>query len=521
MNKRLYYSALAVLSALVLILMSLWLVRASGVRAAPETRYVASTGSDVGNLCTNPSSPCETIQHAIDVANAGDHIHVANGNYSRVGTLGTITKEVAIIGGFGPPPNFEGPDPDMYETVLDAQGSGSVISMTNAGDVVLQHLTLTHGDGTGSCGSDGCGGGIYARDTVLHVLDCVISDNVGTMAGAGRGGGIYAYNEFGHVDVVGSRVVSNTANADPASSSYAYGGGIYIQHGTASLVENEVLDNVGHVSYHGQGGGIHLSMVTQTELLANTIWGNKASIDSTYGADGGGIWLGYSSGVYLAGNRIENNWTNPYVAGYGGGVEVEDSEAHLNANMIISNSTGIGTGWLRPGGGVSIVSTEPVTLSNNLIAQNDAYYHGGGVFIARFSPPSSRAILVNNTIVDNGETGVKAWYYADVTMTNTLIANHDLGFEEGSPFSGTTSIDTNLFWNTYDFVTGTNAILDDPLLTVDYRPGAGSPAIDAGLTIPWLSVDLEGNSRPNGAGYDIGAFEYYARIFLPLVLKKY
>jgi hypothetical protein len=91
----------------------------------------------------------------------------------------------------------------------------------------------------------------------------------------------------------------------------------------------------------------------------------------------------------------------------------------------------------------------------------------------------------------------------------------------------TISADTNLFWNTSDPITGSNAILQDPLLTADYHLGSGSPAIDAGLTIPWLVVDLEGNPRPQGTKYDIGAFEIEAsgevglEVYLPLILRNF
>jgi hypothetical protein len=52
--------------------------------------------------------------------------------------------------------------------------------------------------------------------------------------------------------------------------------------------------------------------------------------------------------------------------------------------------------------------------------------------------------------------------------------------------------------------------------------GSGSPAEDAGLTIPWLTVDLEGTVRPQGSKYDIGAFEgVVEKVYLPLMLKSY
>ena len=115
--------------------------------------------------------------------------------------------------------------------------------------------------------------------------------------------------------------------------------------------------------------------------------------------------------------------------------------------------------------------------------------------MSRHGLPASQALLVNNTIADNGDSGVMASYYAVLTMTNNLIASHTVGLTNTHPASSTISADTNLFWNTDDPITGTNGIRQDPLLTADYHPGSSSPAIDAGLTISWLVVDLQGNPR--------------------------
>jgi len=43
--------------------------------------------------------------------------------------------------------------------------------------------------------------------------------------------------------------------------------------------------------------------------------------------------------------------------------------------------------------------------------------------------------------------------------------------------------------------------------TWDYHYTAGSPAIDAGVTVP-LTDDLEGKPRPHGSAYDLGCYEY-------------
>jgi hypothetical protein len=511
--------------ALALVGLLLWLGAASPVRANPGTpRYVAPspTGSDTANDCTAPISPCATIQHAINMASdtAHDEIHIASGTYtSAVGTVAVITKEVTLEGSYSLDFVF---DPDFYETVLDAQWCGSVISINNAEDVMLHFLTLTHGDGSGNCGSSGCGGGIYVEDTTVHIGHCVITNNVGSTAGSGEGGGIYVdnYDTGSLVEVWESHIVSNTANTEPLSLNGASGGGIYIFKGTASLRENQVLDNVGHVSYLGSGGGICLDTVSSAEVLTNTIRGNKAAT-SIWSSYGGGLFLSNSSAINVAGNRIEDNWTNPSGGpGLGAGVYVEDSDAHLARNTIVSNS--IGTTTTPFGSGVCVQSNTPVTLSNNLIARNNATIYDGGVYVGLDSPSASQALLVNNTIADNGGSGVLAYCYAVLTMTNNLIVTHTVGLTNTHSASSTISADTNLFWNTNDPITGTNGIQKNPLLTADYHLGSGSPARDAGLNISWLTVDLEGTPRPQGTKYDIGAFEAVAeKVYLPLILKGY
>ncbi len=44
-------------------------------------------------------------------------------------------------------------------------------------------------------------------------------------------------------------------------------------------------------------------------------------------------------------------------------------------------------------------------------------------------------------------------------------------------------------------------------LAFDFRLLLGSPAIDAGLNLSYVLNDILGVTRPQGAGWDIGAFE--------------
>ena len=65
-------------------------------RVGALTRYVATSGDDVGNDCRNPGSPCSTIAHAVDQANDGDVLDIAAGDYLEPGLV--IDKTLIVQG---------------------------------------------------------------------------------------------------------------------------------------------------------------------------------------------------------------------------------------------------------------------------------------------------------------------------------------------------------------------------------------------------------------------------------------
>lgn len=80
---------------------------------------------------------------------------------------------------------------------------------------------------------------------------------------------------------------------------------------------------------------------------------------------------------------------------------------------------------------------------------------------------------------------------------------------------------------------GTDIVVGDPKFrnpsAGDFYLQSGSLTIDAGSSSGAPSKDFEGRSRPQGTGYDIGAYEYQAAVvlncqitacsFLPFVSK--
>jgi nitrous oxidase accessory protein NosD len=457
--------------------------------AVQTVRYVATTGADGANTCTDPAAPCATIQHAIDVAQPGDEIHVAAGQYSRAGTVAAVDKTLKIEGGYSD--DFTLLDPESHPTVLDAQRQGSVVTATNVGDLYLHHLILTRGDGTGNC-LNGCGGGIYARNSELRVGHCVISDSVANSSGSGwgQGGGVYASNgPFVHIWQ--SRIISNSA-ARPATT-VSEGDGIFVSGGVVRIERTEILSNA---AASAQGSGLSLKSLDALDLLTNTIRHNHTT------RAGGGLFLTVSPETRIAGNVIEANRADSFT---GAGMWLTAVAGKISRNVIRENGGGPG---------VDVYSSNPLTLTNNLIVGN-----GYGVSVLGNSPEGSWALLANNTIADNGPVGVRGMYTTTFVMTNTLVAGHTEGLRLQDPYTGTVILQTSLFWNTNGDPPGT--IQAEPLLDPFYGPRVGSPALDGGTTVPWLKTDLRGDARPQGSGYDIGAYEGPGPgVFLPVVVKR-
>ena len=65
--------------------------------AGAGDRYVATTGDDTANDCTQEVSPCLTVEYAIGQANPGDTIYIAAGTYTE-NELQLVDTTLTIIG---------------------------------------------------------------------------------------------------------------------------------------------------------------------------------------------------------------------------------------------------------------------------------------------------------------------------------------------------------------------------------------------------------------------------------------
>lgn len=280
------------------------------------------------------------------------------------------------------------------------------------------------------------------------------------------------------------------------------GGGLFLWHSApaASISNNRVSGNRAVV-----GGGVYVYEGAPT-FRSNSVASN------TSGDLGGGLFL-YSSDATITANTISSNTGG----GGAGGLFAYYRQPTISANVVVLNSTN------GRGGGMYLQGGAPV-LTNNVIADNQAKGGGSGLCLLDSSPQ-----LLHTTIAGNhGGDGSGVYAFSlqkpsSVTLTNTILVGHKVGIAAGQGYTATLSAtlwhdnDSNLTGN----VVHADDYSDDPLFESDgYHLTSDSPAVDRGVDAG-VTRDMDGQPRPQGAGYDIGADEYgHWPTYLPLLVTE-
>ena len=240
------------------------------------------------------------------------------------------------------------------------------------------------------------------------------------------------------------------------------------------------------------------------------------SLGSAYGGYAGAVRID-NAHARITDNVFRNSRaTNDY-----GTVSVSNGDLYFARNAITENQC-------RRTSGLYLRGVSPFTVTNNIIAGNRSSFVKSSAVLAG----NSDGGFLHNTVVDNENiygypsSGFQIDGGATVALTNTIVVSNALGITvtQGS----TASLEHTFFYAHSEgdtgglgAITNTHPITgQDPLLTADYHLWADSPAIDAGVNAG-VTLDIDGDGRPNGAGYDVGADEFYRswNSFLPLVWR--
>jgi hypothetical protein len=183
-------------------------------------------------------------------------------------------------------------------------------------------------------------------------------------------------------------------------------------------------------------------------------------------------------------------------------------------------------------GGIYLRCFQDGEIYGNLIFENSGEpgQGGNGIFLhdnGGTVPFPGNLKIYNNTIVNN------APYFSinNASFSNVFIKNNILLENYNNPllriqYPSGSEIDYNLYYNpsSYYIINLSDSLLTlaaaqtfgleqyglhkNPLLGTDYKPTSGSPAIDAGVILgPPYDFDMEGNTRGEGNGWDLGAYE--------------
>jgi uncharacterized repeat protein (TIGR01451 family) len=239
------------------------------------------------------------------------------------------------------------------------------------------------------------------------------------------------------------------------------------------LTDNLISSNWAH-----RGAGADFAAVDSVTLTGNTVISNTAWWKNL---QGGGLRFVNSTGTTLNSNIITNN----SAAGFGGGLYVDNSDTIMTNNIIADNQAAVA------GSGLCNVNSYPQLL-HTTIARNSGG-DGSGVYITGTASTAflTNTILVSHTVGITVAAGNTVTLEATLWGTDTWANLTDWG-GPGAIFTGTTNL-----WDNPAFVNPDAG---------DYHIGANSAAMDAGVDVS-VTTDIDGDPRPMGHGYDVGADE--------------
>ena len=187
---------------------------------------------------------------------------------------------------------------------------------------------------------------------------------------------------------------------------------------------------------------------------------------------------------------------------WGGGSTIENSLIY---------GRGDGTPDITPWAPIVIDATnEDGAIFKLLNVTVDDQLGGNYLMYVQYDNPINATLIMRNCIFSGRGPNCPIW----VRDTVTLNARHNLfWFPQRQDSSileyGTAHYDANSI-----STLGAGNIYGNPLFNLpawgdegDYHLQITSPAIDSGEAIPEIMMDLDGNPRPLGKGYDIGAYE--------------
>lgn len=262
------------------------------------------------------------------------------------------------------------------------------------------------------------------------------------------------------------------------------GGGGINNYLSSPIIENNMIKS----NKATTGAGLSL-WFSSPKIIDNTIEGNEVTDKE---GNGGGIFLDHFSLALIKNNKIYGN----YAPG-GGGISFDSSfSGPLVSGNIIQNNRA------ESGAGLYFFLDSSPLVKNNIISHNEAK-RGASVLAHLFCSPKFIHNTIAYNIAEQGNSGIGSYAGSDVTLINSILWNEGVNINKDG--GGEVSVN---YSNTKYLKSGKGNISRDPHFQSedDLHLSKDSPCIDAGKKTE-VTVDIDGDKRPIGDGFDIGADE--------------
>lgn len=321
----------------------------------------------------------------------------------------------------------------------------------------------------------------------------------GIRAGGTVGAGDLTTNvEIDHVEVYAAGFAGFMVKTDPTCDPATW-------RENFTMYDVSLHDNYVHHTGDGEGfyvgftfyDGYDITCDDQTiTVYGHVIEGLEMYNNITYDTGAEGIQVGSTPvGANIHDNVVQLYGQRPFANYQDNGIQIGAGTGGLLYNNWIQDG---------PGNGLIMMGQGDNVIFNNVIVNTGAY----GVFAdERGDPVGTGYQFINNTIVNPALDGIRI--YADLMemnhIKNNIIVNPGTGeyvvkLNDNVPLE----MANNLFAATGEEV----GFVD--VAAHDYHLTAVSPAVDGGLngSVFGVYADKDGVSRPYGAAYDIGAYEF-------------
>ncbi|MEZ4270048.1 MAG: right-handed parallel beta-helix repeat-containing protein [Myxococcota bacterium] len=430
------------------------------------TYYVANSGNNSNS--GSSSAPFLTIQRAVSAVGPGDTVVVHGGTYAPV--------EICDLHGTGSRHDTPDPCPQVI-TFKSAPGEEAVIDhQAYAGDV-----GCLPGQGDGYRGLE-----FQGLNSCL-VFDGLTLTNSDPLIDQHRGCDVE--NNIDHCVDLWRQSVTAKTGIDAFNGKNAIKINVVDNGEVRQRSSHITLKNL-HIYHHALtaiGGGADYSQLLDSKVH------DIGSIGEGYGT-----YL-HGKGWLIRGNEFYNN--NGVGMRFGNTTSAKHylTDSVIENNRIYNNASSYvvhpNTSTYRLGisNGINFWGVHRNIFRNNLIYGNGQI----GILLR-----GSDNILANNTLYNNGTRKTYEDVFDNYSGQRNFFYNN-LGAPRSSRSGlllNPDSIDKN---NRFDikpnFVDAASG---------DFRLDASSTVIDAGMAIDEVKNDFLGVLRPQGKGYDIGAFEY-------------